>query len=125
MNEHILTIDDEAEILALLREVLMASRYRVTGVGTGPEALQVIANDPPDLIITDLHLEDMDGFELSEHMKAAAPDTPILLLTGMLFDPEVLRGPLGSRIAAYVDKTAPLERILGEVKRLLAGRKGK
>jgi DNA-binding NtrC family response regulator len=119
MKKHILTIDDEVEIRDLLREVLVTAGYRVTDVGTTVEALEVVRTDPPELVITDLQLEENDGFDLADQVKAAAPNTPIVLLTGVLFDPEVMEGPLGKKIAVYIEKTAPLERILREVKRLL------
>ena len=119
MKKHILTIDDEREIRELLREVLNAAGYRVTAVSSALEAMEVVRTDPPHLVITDLQLEENDGFDLADQVKVIAPQTPIILLTGVLFDPEVLSGPVGDKIAAYVEKTAPLERILREVKRLV------
>lgn len=121
MNMHILTIDDEAAILDLLREALTAAGYRVTGVNTLEEALRVIQDDSPSLILTDLQLEDSDGFEVIDQLKEVAPAIPIILLTGMLFDAAVIRGPIGKKIVAYVEKTASLARILAEVKRHLPG----
>jgi DNA-binding NtrC family response regulator len=119
MTKHILTIDDEAPILDLLREALTAAGYRVTGVSTLAEALRVVQDDSPNLILTDLQLEDTDGFEVIDQLKEVAPAIPVILLTGMLFDADVIRGPIGKKIAAYVEKTASLARILGEVKRHL------
>lgn len=119
MAHHILTIDDEAEIRQLLCEALVPAGYRVTAVATAAEAVRVMRSDPPQLVITDLQLEESDGFDAVEQMKAISPSTPILLLTGVLFDEEVLRGPVGEKIAAYVEKTAPLERLLQEVRRLV------
>ena len=119
MNKHILTVDDESEIRELLREILAASGYRVSGASSTVEAMRVVRDDPPDLIITDLQLEESDGFDLVEQVRAVAPKLPIIMLTGVLFDPQVLRGPIGEKIAAYVEKTAPLERVLQEVRRQL------
>ena len=48
-----------------------------------------------------------------------APKTPIILLTGVLFDPAVIKGPVGEKIACYIEKTAPLDHILKAVKRFL------
>lgn len=117
--QHILTIDDETEIRELLQEFLGAAGYRVSGASTPDEALRIVRNDPPNLIITDLQLEEVDGFDVIELIKAVSPKTPIILLTGVLFDPEVIRGPVGEKIVAYVEKTEPLERVLQEVKRHL------
>ena len=119
MKKHILTVDDESEIRELLREILSAAGYRVSDASSVEEAMRIVRSDPPDLVITDLQLEEGDGFELVEQVKAAAPKLPVIMLTGVLFDPEVVRGPVGEKIAAYVEKTAPLERVLQEVRRQL------
>ena len=119
MTKHILNVDDESDIRELLREILTASGYRVSGASSTVEALRIVRDDPPDLIITDLQLEESDGFDLIEQVKAMAPKLPIIMLTGVLFDPQVIRGPIGKKIAAYVEKTAPLEQVLQEVRRHL------
>lgn len=119
MKKHILTVDDESEIRELLREILSASGYRVSGASTVAEAMRVIQTDPPHLIITDLQLEENDGFDVVEEAKALAPQIPIIMLTGVLFDADVVRGPVSEKIAAYIEKTAPLEKVLHEVRKQL------
>lgn len=116
---HILTIDDEQNIRYLLSEVLTAGGYRVTGAETAAEGLAIVRRDPPDLIITDLQLEETDGFEFIEEVKQLAPHIPVMLLTGVLFDPMTVEQLGEKKIAAYLEKTAPLERILREVRRIL------
>mgnify|MGYP003349617614 CR=1 FL=1 len=120
--QHILTIDDEPQIRDILKQVLTASGYRVTDVESAPAALAVVRDDPPDLIITDLQLEESDGFDLIEQAKQLAPSTPIMLLTGVLFDPAVVQRLGEVKIAAYVDKTASLDHIVKEVRQLLPKR---
>ncbi len=117
MTKHLLTIDDEAEIRELLREALTTAGYRVTAVATLAEALAVVRTDPPALVITDLQLVDSDGFEVVEQVKALQPALPILMLTGVLLDPDEIPEEVGVKIAAYVPKTAPLKDILQEVRR--------
>jgi DNA-binding response OmpR family regulator len=116
MTKHILTVDDETAVLELLGEAVTAAGFRVTGVSTTREAIQVVQQDTPHLIITDLQLEDGDGFDLVEQVKAVAPQIPIILLTGMLFDEAVVRGEAWSKIAAYVPKASSLEKIMQTVK---------
>lgn len=121
MPKHILTIDDEADVRELIGEALTDAGFRVTGVSTAAEALQVVHNDRPDLVITDLQLEECDGFEVAERVKAVAPQIPIVLLTGVLFDRDVVQGPVWQKIAAYVQKTTSLEQIVQTVTRHLPG----
>jgi two-component system, OmpR family, KDP operon response regulator KdpE len=60
----VLVIDDEPQILRALRINLRARRYEVSVAATGTEALEVAAAHPPDLVILDLGLPDMDGVDV-------------------------------------------------------------
>jgi DNA-binding NtrC family response regulator len=117
--KHILIVDDEADIREMLTEVLTRKNYRVSSVATASEAQQIADSDHPQLIISDLQLEDLDGLEMIDQLKATHPDTPVILLTGVLFDPHVIRTTLNRKVSAYLEKTAPLSQIIGEVERLI------
>ena len=116
---HILAIDDEAPILDLLQQYLTAQGYRVTTAATATAARQVVASDPPALILSDLQLEETDGLQLVEQLRAQLPNVPVILLTGVLFDTQVVEENLKWKISAYVSKTAPLDQLLMEVHRTL------
>src|SRR5258708_5623253 len=118
MKKHILSIDDEADIRELLQEVLTMKGYRVSTAATGAEALKIIKADPPQLVISDFQIEDADGFVLTEEIKRLLPDVPILLLTGAVFDPEVVRDTIKKKVTSYLDKTATLDTIVKEIQRL-------
>ena len=120
MKKHILVVDDEANIRDLLEEFLNQNGYRVTAVQSAIEAHKVVRSDPPNLIISDLQLEDSDGLDMIESLKATLPDTPMMLLTGVLFDPRVVRDTLSKKVSCYLEKTASLARILTEVQKLLS-----
>ena len=117
---HILAIDDEAPILDLLREYLKAHGYRVSTASNAGEARQVVDNDPPQLILSDLQLEETDGLQLIEQLRKQLPSVPVILLTGVLFDAHVVEENLKWKISAYVSKTAPLQTLLAEIRRLVA-----
>jgi len=119
MKPHLLIVDDEADIRDLLAQFLTASGYRVTSVGSAAEARKVGQQDPPDLIISDLQLEDADGLEMIAELKTALPKAPVILLTGVLFDAEVVSGVLSTKVACYLEKTSSLAKILETVRRLL------
>ena len=118
MKKHILIVDDETAIREMLTEFFTSVGFRVTSAASAVEAQQSIAADPPQLVITDLQLEFSDGLEMIAQIKTQLPDVPVLLLTGVFFDPEVVRDTLSNKVAAYLQKTAPLARILEEVRRL-------
>lgn len=119
MKKHILIVDDEADIRNLLAQFLGLSGYRITPVSSQIEAQEVVKRDAPDLIISDLQLENSDGLIMIEQLKAKLPNTPMMLLTGVFFDPQVVRDTLSDKVACYLQKTAPLSQILEEVRRLI------
>ncbi|MHB8521205.1 MAG: response regulator [Limisphaerales bacterium] len=119
MKKHILLIDDEAPIREILTRALTAEGYRISAAGTVAEAQRVVQQDPPDLIISDLQMEDGDGLALAAQWKQEVPTVPVMLLTGVIFDPDVVQQNLSQKVSAYLAKTTPLKRILEEVRRLL------
>ena len=77
---HILVIDDEAQILRALRTILTAKQFRVTTASRGEEGLTLAAAQPPDLIVLDLSLPDMDGVEVCARLREWT-QTPIIILS--------------------------------------------
>lgn len=80
----VLVVDDLEANLSALVAVLRLEGYRVQGASHGQEALDLIAQDPPDLVVSDVRMPVLDGFALCRRLKAA-PETcliPVILLTG-------------------------------------------
>jgi two-component system, OmpR family, response regulator len=119
MTKHIMVVDDEETIRNLLTEFFTSNGYRVSALQSPLEAEKAVKGDRPDLIISDLQLEESDGLDMIGRLKANLPDTPVILLTGVLFDPKVVRDLGKKGVSCYIEKTAPLGRILDEVKRLI------
>jgi CheY-like chemotaxis protein len=119
MKNKILVIDDESQIRDLLAQFLGGCGYAVTTASSAAEALTCVQRQPPDLILSDLQLEDADGLEMIGQLKTLLPDTPVILLTGVLFDADIVRDVLNKKVASYLAKTSPLARILEEVRHLL------
>jgi two-component system KDP operon response regulator KdpE len=80
MEPHILVIDDEPQILRALRTILTAKQFRVTTASRGSEGLTLAAAQPPDLVILDLSLPDMDGVEVCERLRQWT-QAPIIVLS--------------------------------------------
>jgi two-component system, OmpR family, KDP operon response regulator KdpE len=77
---HILVIDDEAQILRALRTILTTKKFRVTTASRGEEGLALAAAQPPDLIILDLSLPDIDGVEVCARLREWT-QIPIIILS--------------------------------------------
>lgn len=80
--KHILVVDDDPAMLALLARVLSAMHYRVTPAASGPAALAAIASDPIDLLVTDYRMPDMNGHELMIALQTERPGLKTLVVTG-------------------------------------------
>jgi CheY-like chemotaxis protein len=84
---HILCIDDEPVLREMLEQVLESNGHHVAVASDGQEGLDVFkreqtGNNPFEVVITDLGMPGMDGLDVARRVRAFAPDTPIILLTG-------------------------------------------
>lgn len=85
MKKHILLIDDEPAWLTSVGQILRREGYTVKGVATALEALDVLRKFRPDLIVSDLRMPDMNGFDLLEKIKALPQisATPVVFLSAI------------------------------------------
>ena len=90
----ILVVDDEEDLLELVRYNLAKEGWQVECVGTGEDALKAARRLPPDLIVLDLMLPAVDGLEVCRRLKADAKtrDVPIVMLTAKGEDADVVVG---------------------------------
>src|SRR4029079_17817007 len=79
-GELILLVDDEPNILELARLYLEREGYRVAAVGDGRAALERVAAEPPALMVLDLMLPGVDGYEVCRQVRAKS-ELPIIMLT--------------------------------------------
>lgn len=93
--------------------------YRVSFAADGREALQQVEKIQPDLVVTDLQMPEMDGFELVRRMKEDYPLTPVILITAKGSEEAASRA-LREGAVSYVPKSALAESLAGTVERTLA-----
>ena len=77
---HALVVDDEPQIQRFLRPTLQAEGYAVEAAATGAEALAIAARRPPDLVLLDLGLPDMQGHDVLKALRAKGP-VPVVILS--------------------------------------------
>ncbi len=77
----IFLIDDDPDFLRLLSLWLESEGHRVTGYGDPLQAMEVLSISPPDLVITDLRMPEMNGMEILEQIQETDPDLPVIILT--------------------------------------------
>jgi CheY-like chemotaxis protein len=108
----ILVVDDEPDLRAVARRVLERAGHEVREAGDGQAALGLVGESAPDLILTDIMMPLMDGYELIRRIKAdpATADIPILAMSGfhprpLAADVRIISKPfqLGELISAVED----------------------
>lgn len=116
----ILIVDDEEDIIELVRLNLARENYRVLGCTTGEKAIPVVESKRPDLVILDVMLPGIDGMEVCRHLKAN-PQTqqiPVLMLTAKGEEADVVAGlELGA--SDYMTKPFSGKVLVARVRRLL------
>jgi DNA-binding NtrC family response regulator len=83
------------------------------------DARRLVDEVPLNLVILDIALADADGLELLESIKQAHPQLPVIMLTGMGYDDELLQEALQKGASGYISKTLSLDQLLMEVHRTL------
>ncbi|HEX8362465.1 MAG TPA: response regulator transcription factor [Longimicrobium sp.] len=114
VNSHILVVDDEPDISALVAYHLARESYRVRTASSGPEAIRAAELERPDLIVLDLMLPGMSGLQVLEELRRRAEtrDIPVILLTARREEQDRIQG-LRQGADDYVAKPfSPQELIL-------------
>ncbi len=119
----ILVVDDDPEIIGLLRRGLSYEGYTVETAADGTEALAKARDHEPDLVILDVMMPGIDGLEVSKRLRQAG-DVPILMLTAKGTVTDVVAG-LGSGADDYLVKPFAFDELLARVKAQLRRRQPK
>ncbi len=80
-SPHLLVVDDEDNLRSMLVAALRHNGFEVSSAATGREGLTAVGEMQPDLVVLDVMLPDLDGFEVCRRLRAGGDQTPILFLT--------------------------------------------
>jgi two-component system response regulator MprA len=119
-NQRILVIDDDRSITSFLRRALSYSGYSVEVKENGQVGLQSALDNPPDLVVLDVMMPGIDGYEVARRLRAVG-DTPILMLTAKDEVPDRVRG-LDVGADDYLVKPFALEELQARIRALLRRR---
>jgi DNA-binding NtrC family response regulator len=118
LSPSILLIDDDPTVCESLRRVLAAEGWQVTAARTGEEALERLCENEPDLMITDLCMKPMNGWDLLFHESLQRPHLPIFVVTAL--SREAADG--AAQIATeFFQKPVDLDVLLAAARRYLEG----
>ncbi|HEY7533000.1 MAG TPA: sigma-54 dependent transcriptional regulator [Nitrospiraceae bacterium] len=118
MSASILIVDDEEAVRTSLRSILEDEGYEVVESASGAEALKIYGTDPPDLMILDIWMPEMDGLETLRRVKEFAPTAQVMMMSG--------HGSIETAVRAiklgaydYIEKPLSLENVTLRVKHAL------
>lgn len=117
MSNKILIVDDEPRVSRLVTEVLTAVGYEVVVTASGGTAIEMVALEQPDLVLLDILLPQMDGYQVCSRLREFS-DVPVIMLTAKALDSDILRGfDVGAD--DYLTKPFNSKELLARVKAVL------
>ncbi|MDO9349095.1 MAG: response regulator [Anaerolineales bacterium] len=122
--KRVLCIEDEAEMIDLIRLILGRRGFEVKGANGGLEGLEMIRKEKPDLVLLDLMMPDMDGWEVYQQMKAdeATRDIPVIVVTAKAQSIDKVLGLHIAKVDDYIAKPFSPQELLASIDNVLAKR---
>lgn len=120
-KQSIVCVEDEPEMVDLIRLILSRKGFEVHGAGTGTEGLELIRNKEPDLVLLDLMMPDMDGWEVYQQMKAdeKTRDIPVIVVTAKAQSIDKVLGIHIAKVDDYIAKPFSPQDLLASVEKVL------
>ena len=119
-QSRILIVEDDHDLLEMLSLFFRAQKYEILTADTGTEALRVSLEQPPDLVMLDIRLPDIDGYEVCRQMRSqrATQNTPIIFLTEKRDRVDKLQG-LELGVVDYITKPFDVQELQLRVRNTL------
>ena len=115
---NILVVDDDKNTRLLMRAVLEAEKYTVSTAEDGKKALEIMENEHRDLVIIDIMMPNMDGYEFTQTLRSTKNDLPILMISAKQLSSDRKKGFLAG-IDDFMTKPIDEEEMLLRIKALL------
>jgi two-component system, OmpR family, response regulator VicR len=123
-SKHILCIEDERDMVDLLRIILSRRGYEFDSAPGGLEGLRKVRETRPDLVLLDLMMPDMDGWEVYQQMKAdeKTSNIPVIVVTAKAQSIDKVLGLQIAKVDDYITKPFSPDELVESVQRVLAGK---
>lgn len=121
-NKTILCIEDEPETTNLVKLILEREGYEVLGANGGEEGLRMVREDKPDLILLDLMMPGMDGWQVYQHLKEdeETENIPVIVVTAKVQSIDKVLGLQVAKVDDYITKPFRPEELSERVKYVLS-----
>ena len=119
--KNILCIEDEPEMIDLIRIILNRHGFDVQGADGGREGLEMIKKNPPDLVLLDLMMPDIDGWEVYQQIKAdeKTKHIPVVIITAKAQNVDKVLGLHIAKVDDYISKPFSPDTLLKSVRKVL------
>jgi CheY-like chemotaxis protein len=117
-EKSILAVDDTAFFLTVLKTTLQDTKYKLTCVRSGEHALKFLENRQVDLLLLDIEMPDMDGYELAAKLRESGQKAPIIFLTGNAIKGNVTKA-LAAGAVDFIVKPINKEVMIAKLKRYI------
>jgi len=123
-KKHILCIEDEPEMIDLIRLILGRRGFEVVGAAGGKEGLEKVRQELPDMVLLDLMMPDMDGWEVYQQMKAdeKTKDIPVIVVTAKAQSIDKVLGLHIAKVDDYIAKPFSPQDLLNSVDKVFGER---
>ncbi len=123
--KHILCIEDEPEMIDLIRLILGRRGFEVSGAAGGTAGLKAVREQLPDLVLLDLMMPDMDGWEVYQQMKAdeATRGIPVIVVTAKAQSIDKVLGLHIAKVDDYIAKPFSPQELMTSVEKILGRKK--
>lgn len=118
----VLCIEDEPEMIDLIRLILERKGFEVSGASGGEEGIQMVKRDKPDLVLLDLMMPFVDGWEVYQQMKSdeATKNIPVIVITAKAQSIDKVLGLHIAKVDDYIAKPFRPKDLVSSVERVLA-----
>ncbi len=115
-------IEDEAEMIDLVRLILGRRGYTVLGATGGREGLELVRKEHPDLVLLDLMMPDMDGWDVYHQIKSEdlTRDIPVIVITAKAQNIDKILGLRIAKVEDYISKPFSPQELLDRVEQVLS-----
>lgn len=125
--KRVVCVEDESEMIDLIRLILGRKGFEVVGANGGIEGLETIRKQKPDLVLLDLMMPDMDGWEVYQQLKAdkTTREIPVIVVTAKAQNIDKVLGLHIAKVDDYISKPFSPQELLDSVDQVLTRKIGK
>lgn len=124
-GKRVIYFEDDKDMVELVRIILGREGYQINGVAEGHAGIKAVQQEAPDIVLLDLMLPDMDGWEIYQQLKHddSTADIPVIVITAKAQSIDKVLGLEIAKVDDYISKPFTPQELIERVDRVITGRK--